>query len=260
MRLVHLGGILTLMIVSAMAQAEELSVCQDEDGFPPFIIIKPSAEHGAAPVVSGSSVEMIHAISQKTGIPIHLVLRPWKRCLYEVENGELDMVADAYMTPERDKLFQISHPYYRLTLAFFYSRSKFPNGLPPVHSLQFEKLKGCGLQGFSYIPYGIPESHHLDLGAGHKQTMLKLKAGRCDYFPEALEVMGSFDDPSMNYLHDDELGFQKVDSETVPSIHLLLSRRSPRTKDILPRLNQAIDELVASHMISKAVNSYLMKK
>ena len=110
---------------------------------------------------------------------------PWKRCLKEVEYGNIDFALGVYFNEERAKIYDYSIHYTTLTPQIFYLSTK------PIEIQKLSDLNhylGCGIDGSSYAHYGL-NSETIDLGNGYDSLFRKLLIHRCDYFVEELEAI-----------------------------------------------------------------------
>jgi polar amino acid transport system substrate-binding protein len=99
--------------------------------------------------------------------------------------------------------------------------------------------------GASYAHYGLSDSK-LDLGVnGYPKLIEKLKAGRCDYFVEELEVISSFKLMGTDLLSDTDVGRQNLPDAQAPAKHLVTSLKG-RGQALLPQLNEALQALIDS--------------
>ena len=82
--------------------------------FPPWTITEEEA-------ISGIDVDIVKTISSKLNVKVEFYLCPWARCLSLLEQGEIDIAANLFKTPEREKyLSYFSEPYIKGTYRLFY--------------------------------------------------------------------------------------------------------------------------------------------
>lgn len=207
-----------------------------EENFPPFEY----AAQGAGPGLHGATVEFVTGILKRNRIPFQLQKFPWTRCLAYVKQGAIDIGLDTYYDQARNRDLVYSEPYYALTPQYYYSKSAFPNGLRIRTAQDLKRFHGCGILGFSYAHYGL-SAEDIDTGVpDHTMLVRKLKAGRCDYFVEELEVMRGYTLTGHPYLADRNLGHAAVPGARAPELHLIMHRGSEMTPWLMPLLNRAI--------------------
>ncbi len=94
-----------------------------EDPWPPFTI----GYKGMAPT-GGISVKILEEIfAQMEGVEIKMILLPWKRCLHDVESGNIDGLMMALKSKQRPYLIY-PEPVLNYNVRLFYLKNKFPEG------------------------------------------------------------------------------------------------------------------------------------
>lgn len=94
----HITIFIVLFLVIALpfdAQSQQRLTFVTVDNFPPYA-------WRVGEEVSGIDVDIIRALSQRTGIPIKIELMPAKRLILMTQNGEADAAFAAFKTPERE--------------------------------------------------------------------------------------------------------------------------------------------------------------
>lgn len=190
----------------------------------------------------GVSADFVRATFALMGKKFTLIGNlPWKRCLNEVQNGHIDFAMGAYFNPERAKLFDYSIHYNTLTPQIFYLTAV------PVSVTQLSDLKnyhGCGIYGSSYAHYGL-KSENLDLGAGYDSLLRKMRARRCDYFVEELEIIASFKSFGKDILNDGDIRHVAAPWANSPSRYLV-TQKNGRNSALLNQVNEALETLIKS--------------
>jgi ABC-type amino acid transport substrate-binding protein len=236
-----LFGSALLTIAAQASEGRAISVCADPDP-PPWTYWKRDASGQKGSEFIGSSVDTLRAAFAAIGKSVEFHGEyPWARCLAMVETGQIDFAMDAYFDTERARRFAYSSHYITLTPQVFFRANK-PLQIERV--LDLKKYVGCGMIGASYVHYALaPEE--LDLGVGYDGLIKKLKAQRCDYFVEELEVITGYKFIGVDYLADPELRHAPVPGAKAPAKHLLAAKNSPAA-DLIPKLNEAIAGLIKS--------------
>jgi polar amino acid transport system substrate-binding protein len=198
---------------------------------------KPSGE------TLGFSVDLLTTVFSRLG---HRVLirgdLPWSRCLSLVQAGDIDYAFGAYHDAERAKTLAYSKPYKTLTPQIFFA-AKHPVNAQTLADLK--RYKGCGLHGASYAHYGLGE-RDLERGVTNFASLVaKLKAGRCDYFPEELEAFSASPGVLANYLNDPELLHTGIEGATAPARHLVAAKGSAAAQ-LLPAFDAQIAAMLKS--------------
>jgi ABC-type amino acid transport substrate-binding protein len=240
-RVALLAGMALLAFAARAGEGHSVSVCADPDP-PPWTYWKRDASGQKGTEFVGSSVDTLRAAFAAIGKTVEFHGEyPWARCLTMVEAGQVDFAMDAYFDTERARRFAYSRHYNTLTPQVFFRANK-PLQIERV--LDLKKYVGCGMIGASYVHYSLaPED--LDLGVGYGGLIKKLKAQRCDYFVEELEVIAGYQFIGVDYLADPQLRHAPVPGAKAPAKHLLAAKNSPAAA-LMPKLNAAIANLVKS--------------
>ncbi|XHS78547.1 substrate-binding periplasmic protein [Burkholderiaceae bacterium UC74_6] len=221
------------------AQEPILVACADP---PAWTTTARNASGAVTETGTSFSFDMLSAALKSMGRTVRFVALPWARCMKEVEAGHLDYALGAYYSDERARRFSYSVPYSRGTPQVFFLRSR---QLAISRKEDLLKFHGCGLAGGSYAHYGLKPAE-LDLGVNtYERLVKKLKAGRCDYFVEELEVIAGYKHIGNDYLADPELAHGPVPGVTAPAAHLIAGLNG-RASALMPQLNVALLELVRS--------------
>lgn len=238
------SGLLCALAGSTFAQtpAGTVSVCADPDP-PPWTYWVRDATGQKTTTYTGSSVETFRAAFRRLDRNVQFIGDlPWARCLAMVRAGQVDFAMDAYFDAERAKVFAYSRSYSTLTPQVFF-RAEQPLAVAVVADLK--RYRGCGMIGASYLHYGLQPSE-LDLGVNTYEAMIaKLKAGRCDYFVEELEVISGYKRLGRDFLSDGKLAWRPVTDAAAPAKHLIAARDSAAAA-LLPRLNEVLDAMQRS--------------
>jgi len=246
LRMHNLKYLLTLALLLAApwagaASATHVSICADPDP-PPWTYWVRDAKNQRTKVFVGTSVDTLRAAFRKIGKTVEFNGDyPWARCVLMVEQGKIDFAMDGYFDDERAKRFSYSTHYSTLTPQVYFLARK-PVAVNSLADLK--RHKGCGLIGASYAHYGLA-STELDLSTGYDSLFRKLKAGRCEYFVEELEVISGYRIIGIDYLGDPEIGHAPVPQAKGPAKHVFAAKGSEAAK-LLPELDKAIAELIKS--------------
>lgn len=225
----------------AAQSAPPLTICADPDP-PPWTYWKRDAQGQKTSEFIGSSVDLVRVVFSRLGRPITLVGEyPWARCLLMVEMGKMDFAMGAYYDDQRAKRFTYSTHYNTLTPQIYY-RATHPVVIAQLGDLK--KYRGCGMVGASYGHYGLSPTD-LDLGLGYDGLVKKLKAGRCDYFVEELEVIASYKMMGNDYLADPAIRHGPVPGAMAPAKHLIAAKGSAAAA-LMPQINATIEATIKS--------------
>jgi polar amino acid transport system substrate-binding protein len=243
----RLGLTVVLLLAGLTASAREVTVCADPDPPPWTYWVRDSANAKTTSYI-GFSVDTFTTAFKRIGHSVRFIGDlPWARCLLMVQEGKVDFAMDAYHSDERAKLYEFSHHYNTLTPQVFF-RTQKPITVTVIADLK--KYKGCGMLGASYAHYGL-KAEELDLGVNTYEGMLaKLKAGRCDYFVEELEVISGYKKLGRDLLGDPGLHHNAVVDASAPAKHLITAKGGEASK-LLPKLNQNLTAMIRSGELAK---------
>lgn len=228
--------------------ADTIRICEDES-YPPFAY----ADASNPGVLHGATIEFVAQMFQHLGLRYQINLMPWARCLAYVRDGRYQIALDAYNSPERERTFALSRPYYTETLEYYYSRRRFGAGLNVSVPADLNKYQGCGIRGYDYARFGLGRAHFNTESDDHDDLVRKIKDGVCDYFVESQEVMQGFALKGLRYLSDPDLGFAPVPGAPAPRLHFLLTRSATITSWLLPMINREIAVSPQKHTMRQLV-------
>ena len=161
--------------------------------------------------------------------------RPWARVLYDLKNGDLDLITTIYKTKDREKRYVFSVPYTEDHLYIFIKKD---NQNHPKTIAELVKYRGAGLRNASY---GSRIDKHLKLSQqfsrvnGYKQLIHLLLHERIDFFIE---------EKSSGTLFANQFGAQNhIKALPNPiesvSVYIAISKASP-CKQLLNKINAII--------------------
>lgn len=233
----------------------QLKVCDDDYGWPPYLW----KEAGRGEAV-GYSVEVLERIAHKHNIAYQLDLLPWLRCLQLVAVGKYDMVLNASDNEQRRRDYLVTEPYYKTHSTVYYSRTRYPEGLKITRLSDLKHYHACGLLGYNYTNYGL-ERADIDANATTVSALLgKLKLGRCDLFIEKAEVMaghGLTDAALRAQLSESWLGSAPLSAVPPTTYHMLVSKNTAYSAELLQVLNRDIAELAAEGTLAKLEKKFV---
>lgn len=254
--LILIAGLFSSLSVSA--ETKKVFVCDDENFWPPYTFQEKGADGRVE--VSGAMVELTKEIFQLADIPFKLVLTPWKRCLYQVENHSglpaYEVFINGSYSDERAEKFLVSDIVYSAGAAYFYTTSKYPDGLVIDNLVDITNYKLCGVHGFNYDMYQV-SSDDIAISAGDLHAAFQLlMSGRCELLLNAYSVpFGSkFTDKPMI---DDSVRSGLIESIPSQTFHMFVSRKSSRGESLLKTINTSIEQLKASGRTETIFRKYL---
>jgi ABC-type amino acid transport substrate-binding protein len=187
--------------------------------------------------LQGFSAELTRKLFARIGKSVTLLDLPFARCMKLVRDGDVDFAIGPYQDAERARSLVFSKPYRILTPQVF-MRADSAVEIRTVDDLK--RYRGCGLNGSSYLHYGLGAGQ-IDQGAtSYAGLILKLKSGRCDYIVEELQIIWGTENG--RYKDDPELRRNPVAGAVAPGRHFA-TVKGGRGEMLLPALNGKIEEM-----------------
>lgn len=223
--------------------AASVTACAEPSSGPPWLYAIKDAAGRRTAELAGFTSDIVRQAFANIGIAVRIRGdMPLIRCLEMVALHKIDFAIGAYRDAERAKHFAYSAPYKVLTPQIFFSASH-PIVVRTVKDLA--NYRGCGRHGWSYAHYGLKDAN-LDKGTSSYHAMvMKLKSGRCDYFPEELEVMATQIPGKDSFMNDADLRHVPVAGAVAPSKHLVAAKDTEAAR-LLPKFNAALAAMIKS--------------
>ncbi|MDP2371706.1 substrate-binding periplasmic protein [Rhodoferax sp.] len=241
---------LSLAHVGSARADQALLICDDAAGWPPYTFVDPKNPDK----IVGASKDLIFGILERAGYAPQITLLPWKRCLAQVESGQVTMLLNASFSEERAQKFLMTRPYYRLHSVLFYRTSKYPSP-PKLTTVQdMKSYRYCGLHGYNYTMYDIPKSQ-LDTGAKDEVSRFAmLKRDRCDFVLGDVEVLQAFS--AMGQLDLDGTSHLPIPGVKPKEFHAMVSKALVDADKLLKILDDGIVAAKADKSYAKIFNRY----
>ncbi len=230
-----------LWVVSGMILAQDapkwphgfVKICAEDAGWPPFSF-PPDSENER---FRGFNADLLARIFKQHQIPYEVSIRPWKRCLLDGKDGDIDMVLDAAKNPERDRDYLLTEPIYELTPGIFFEIEYSRFYQEPVTTANLQGLSLCGQKGYIYTNFGLEEKRIQRVSKGLPKIIELLLLKRCDIGVARLEIL-------LTELKDapdaKRLGYQRLRDASAEQFYWMLNRHS----EFSMQLKQLIDSEV----------------
>lgn len=209
----------------------EIVVCWEDGLKPPYLMLDPSSRP------TGIAVDMVDEIFKRGNIKVQHLVRPWKRCLAEVESGEVDLVPNASYREERACYALYSAPLYETHLVLFYTHRRFPE---PPKIARIDDLKAFrlgGILGFNYDQYEgkLP----IETSARNRRALLRmLEVDRYDFAIEQLEIVRMME--ARGEIRLNGIGHTPDPVTPIKTFHVLISKRHPDATQLKIVLDEGI--------------------
>lgn len=240
-----------------------INVCDDESLWPPYLFL---GEKNGEEIPQGAFIEVLDALSKETGFTFKVTLCPWKRCLQEVKNygknGKFEIFNGSW-SESRAKNYWMTSPIYFTTASYWYSKKQFPDGPDIKNANDLKKYKAMGVHGFNYSDYHYTKKDEfigiggIDKSARDLKTAFQmLKIGRGDILLVNASVPIGYKYTGEDILFE-EVTFQRLPGAKSGGFPIYISRESPRSLELLSKINQAVINLVERGVIDKIMKKYL---
>ncbi len=253
-------------IFCAMNQAiaEPVNICSDQEDWAPFTYFPRVNGVADKSRQIGITQDLLKEIFKIVGLKYSVTTRPWKRCIKEVDNfgrnQKFEMFIDGSFSMEKMEKYYLSTTIYSTHQALFYSKKKFPDGLPLKKLSDLNKFTFCGVLGYNYeryYNYGLLKSTKIDQGAVNIPNALKkIDSGRCDVLGNSAEIVyggvtiGAYTLPP-------SIKSMKLPDVEPTTFHIFIAKTSPRAHELLTKINQAILVIQHNGVSKKIFKKYL---
>jgi diguanylate cyclase (GGDEF)-like protein len=122
-----LALLLAVLAVAVQAAPTSLRVVSD-DNYPPYLFLGPDHQP------RGYLVDEWKLWEQKTGVHVELVPTDWAGAQHMLLNGQADVIEMIFRTPEREKLYEFSAPYAKVSIGIYVDASI--SGIDDVDALR----------------------------------------------------------------------------------------------------------------------------
>lgn len=257
-----LSGVVALMVSPATAQqtaatqteiAPATANCQvlsvgGANGWEPITYIHQNGEQ------TGLAIDILQEYAERNNLRLDLNIDiPWTRSIQMLSNGELDVIAGAYFTAERDQTHFYSAPFSTDDIMVF---QRSDNQFPVIDLHDLIGYRGARPQGGSYGDYiDRYAQEHLDMifsPTGNRIFDVLMK-GRVDYV-----MLGRFDGLS-NLYRDNLVNLVTAVEPPIDSneVHFMFSRKSPCMGHV-KHLNLLIEKLTDDGTLESWTHNHLV--
>lgn len=256
------------LVASSVAIAQPVRICDDDTEWPPYTYYPRVDGKPDKSRLTGAVVELLDEIFKINEMEYSIKLLPWKRCLNEVyrfgENRKFEVFTDGSFSVERTNKYYLSTMIYTTHQGVFYSKKKYPNGVPMQKSSDLNHFKLCGVHGWNYeylyTDYGVAKDKKIDTGAKNiHHALTKISKLRCDVLPNSLEpVYGGV--AVEKYTIPEDIASMPIPGVDPTTFHIFVSKSSPRAYELLTKINQAILILQHNGVSKKIFNKYFSER
>ncbi|MCL9781983.1 transporter substrate-binding domain-containing protein [Vibrio sp. S4M6] len=238
-----------------------INVCDDMSEWPPYTYWERVNGKVNKNKLTGAMIDLLDEISVLTGFKFHVEMRPWKRCLLEVDkfstSKRFEMFINGTFNSDRAEKYFLTAPIYFNRPGVWYSKKRFPDGFTIKTFEQLKNYKLCGVQGYNYERYKILDPNQIDTGATTVDNALrKVEVGRCDLLLESAAIPYGFQAIGQNFIPEG-VAYTPITESPETGFHVFIAKSSPRAYELLAKINQAIVILNSEGVIDDIMKSYL---
>lgn len=207
--------------------------------------------------LTGFTIELIERVFAKYKISWDIELIPWSRCLYEVKKGKkYQMLLNAVSNEQRRKDYHFSAPHFEAKNFYFYSKDKYPNGLPIESPADLDNYVLGGVYGYDQTVFGIEEEQVLIHSKSLPKLIQMMYLGRFDVFMAGSDAVPWMEKafPELNI--KSKLGYAPLKGTKGTYFHFMLSKQWSGAKQMQQLLNKEMALMQESGEWQLLVNKY----
>jgi polar amino acid transport system substrate-binding protein len=230
-------------------------ICDDGAEWPPYTYYQ-RVDGKPTDAIVGFSIDVIDRIFDKRGIAHQVTLLPWKRCMVEVAAGKnYHMFLSGGRNPERERTYHISEAYYQMHPGYLYSEKQHPDGLAITNRKDLTKYRVCGIHGYNYVVFGLPEDQ-VDTGTSDYESLVKkLLTGRCDLSVDRLEILLGFKAIGKDFINHPDLVYEVIPGEPAEPFHMMFTKNA-LGRNLKQIVDEGIQELKGSGELEAIMENY----
>ncbi|HID48724.1 MAG TPA: amino acid ABC transporter substrate-binding protein [Chromatiales bacterium] len=200
----------------------------------------------------GFGIDMVSQILKRAGYTTEITIASWPRVLQGTSIGIYDAIPTAWYTPERDKMFHFSEPYFENVIRLVKLKDR------PIKARSLADLKGLLVGYVTDYAYGeafnkatnivkLPSNHVI-------QNLMLLQRGKIDLtLGDRWVIRYELTNYMPNSIKDFEFIGKPV---TKRKLHLAISRSRPDHEQIAAAFNKALKEMKADGSYEKILDKY----
>ncbi|MDM8548731.1 transporter substrate-binding domain-containing protein [Desulfobacterales bacterium HSG2] len=227
---------------------EVIRICNDGE-WAPYSYKDPRNEERGI----GISVDILHEILRRRNLKTEITIFPWKRCMYKVEKGEYQIITDSSRNSERERKYLISDPLYEVHHAFYYDKTRYPDG-PGIRTVEDVNSFSVGaIFGYDLDMYKF-DITKIDSGTKNIDSLLKkLRHKYIDLAIGYVEVCQAL--AAMGKIDMTGLGRMEI-PETSSHIYHVMFTRGKGGEELLEIFNKGLKQLKSEGYYQKVFQKY----
>ncbi|WP_336291361.1 hypothetical protein [Aeromonas dhakensis] len=193
--------------------------------------------------LTGSATTQVLEALKRLGLSYKIRYLPWARVQQELADYRQNRLC------ELTEYAFYSVPLYYTHLGFFYLKRRFPEA-PDLQMVNRSRV--CGVLGYNYAPYGLAQEPRRLKQL--QQALDMLGRDRCDFLPSEIEPLMSGIGLG---IYQSESGLLHLALPSRKGFYLLVSKGSPRSYELVTRLNQLLIEFQDSGYSDEVMRRFL---
>lgn len=245
-------GLIALFLSTQALAGTELSICVDENPWPPYTYWEKSAQE---PIFEGYTASLAEMILTRLHEPYQIRRLAWPevhtRAQQENIDAGCDMILDISATFDRQKYLYFTQPIYQLYYSLVYSKKSFNTAnLPSAQNIQHYKI--CGVKSYNY---GVL-TKKLDIirEESIQAVLTKLSSKECDFFAVEAPVLKF--GIKMGLYQFNDMGCLDLEDVTKKSYRLAVAKRYPQAISLTKNINNQLNLLRKQGELAKLAQSH----
>jgi polar amino acid transport system substrate-binding protein len=225
-------------------------VCAEDAGWPPFSI----PFEGTAKNFQGLNVDILQAILTKHSIDFKVVVRPWKRCLFDGMKKDVNIVLDAAKNPQREKHYLFTDSVYSLTPIIFFHKKYSSKFSVPIIAKSLKSLDLiCGQKGYTFNNFGLNNEDVTKISKGIYEILELVRKDRCSVGLTRKEVLLN---ELNDYKYSKEIKIQNIIGADVEPFYWLINKKFSYSSELRDLINSELSLLKSSGESKNMLKKY----
>lgn len=244
---------------TAAHPSSKLRFCVEDTEYPPFnYFVRLNGMKTTE--LGGYDIDLLARTFKPIGINYEVVALPWRRCLKDVLDGNIDGAMSASLDPQRMRDYIPSDAYYYLTPSYFYLKADFG---PQFHVDDINQLAKfgtvCGINGFNYANFGWRKDTPISEISSLRILPQMLIKHRCHFFLARRQIIAG----TLALNHDGPMPSSLTSNPSPTNLHepfyMLISKRSPESALIKKEFNYRVKQLRDTKQLEVLYQAHLQK-
>ncbi|MBO9488857.1 transporter substrate-binding domain-containing protein [Endozoicomonas sp. G2_1] len=235
---------------------QSIQICDDGAEFAPLTYYKRDGGDKTKELI-GSTVELIDLIFRKHNIRYQITLLPWKRCLHEVKYGKnFQLILNAVHTKERAENYLLTQPHFDSKKHYFYSKSKYPQGITINTNRDFEQYSLGGVRGYAQTVFGVEDGQVEFYTHSYGNLIEMMYLNRFDVFLAGEELYFWLRLTRPDLAVNNKLGYGAINYLPDTDYHMLISKGYSKAEELKELIDRELDLMRESGQLQGLKEKY----